>query len=415
MQEFVMPELFNLVPPDEARATWFASIPFAVRRETIPTSEALGRVTAAPLRSPMALPAFPRSTVDGYAVRAEDTLGASESLPAYLTVVGEVPMGQAANVEVGPSQTAIVHTGGMIPPGADAVVMVERTQKLDDNDIEVLRPVAFGENIINVGEDVLEEEEILPAGHLLRPQDLGGLLAVGLTDVLVSRRPRVALIATGDEVIPPSQPLGPGQVRDINTYTLSGLVERAGGVPWSFGIIPDRFEALRAAAAQALAEADVVVMSAGSSVSVRDMTGDVINDLGAPGALVHGISFRPGKPTVLAVCDGKPVIGLPGNPVSAMVVFGLLVSPMLWRWQGLARPPEPRTIKARLARNVASVAGREDRIQVRLEQRQDGLWADPVFGKSNLIFILVKADGMIKVPLDQTGLSAGEIVEVQLY
>jgi molybdopterin molybdotransferase len=363
----------------------------------------------------MALPAFPRSAMDGYAVRAEDTLGASEGLPAYLTVVGEVPMGQAASVEVGAGQTAVVHTGGMIPSGADAVVMVERTQKLDEEDIEVLRPVAFGENIINVGEDILEEEEILPAGHLLRPQDLGGLLAVGLTDVVVSRRPRVALIATGDEVIPPSQQLGPGQVRDINTYTLSGLVQRAGGVPWSLGIIPDRFEALKSAAAQALAEADVVVMSAGSSVSVRDMTGDVINDLGAPGVLVHGISFRPGKPTVLAVCDGKPVIGLPGNPVSAMVVFGLLVSPMLWRWQGLARLPEPRTIKARLARNVASVAGREDRIQVRLEQREDGLWADPVFGKSNLIFIMVKAEGMIKVPLDQTGLSAGEIVEVQLY
>ena len=410
-----MPELFNLVPPDEARVTWFASIPFAVQPETMPTSEALGRVTAAPLRSPMALPAFPRSAMDGYAVRAEDTLGASEGLPAYLTVVGEVPMGQAASVEVGAGQTAVVHTGGMIPSGADAVVMVERTQKLDEEDIEVLRPVAFGENIINVGEDILEEEEILPAGHLLRPQDLGGLLAVGLTDGVVSRRPRVALIATGDEVIPPSQQLGPGQVRDINTYTLSGLVQRAGGVPWSLGIIPDRFEALKSAAAQALAEADVVVMSAGSSVSVRDMTGDVINDLGAPGVLVHGISFRPGKPTVLAVCDGKPVIGLPGNPVSAMVVFGLLVSPMLWRWQGLARLPEPRTIKARLARNVASVAGREDRIQVRLEQREDGLWADPVFGKSNLIFIMVKAVGMIKVPMDQTGLSAGEIVEVQLY
>jgi molybdopterin molybdotransferase len=275
--------------------------------------------------------------------------------------------------------------------------------------------VAVGENIINVGEDILEGEEILPTGHLLRPQDLGGLLAVGLTETVVARRPRVALIATGDEVVPPSQALGPGQVRDINTYTLAGQVERAGGVPWPMGIIPDRFEALKAAAAQGLAEADVVVMSAGSSVSVRDMTGDVIDELGKPGVLVHGISFRPGKPTVLAVCDGKPVVGLPGNPVSAMVVFNLLVTPMLWRLQGLVHPPQPRTVKARLARNVASVAGREDRIQVRLEQREDGVWADPVFGKSNLIFILVKADGMIKVPLDKTGLSAGELVEVELY
>lgn len=410
-----MPELFTLVPPDEARAILFQHLPVSIQAETISTADALGRVTAAPLRSPMALPAFPRSTVDGYAVRAADTLGASESLPAYLTVVGEVLMGQAATVKVGPGQTAVVHTGGMIPPGSDAVVMVERTQKLDDQDIEVLRSVAVGENIINVGEDVLEQEEILPAGHLLRPQDVGGLLAVGLTEISVSRRPRVALIATGDEVIPPDRPLGPGQVHDINTYTLSGLVTQAGGEPWTLGIIPDRFETLKAAAAQALAETDVVVVSAGSSVSVRDVTGDVINELGQPGVLVHGISFRPGKPTVLAVCDGKPVFGLPGNPVSAMVVFSLLVTPTLWRWQGLAHLPEPHTLKARLARNVASVAGREDRVQVRLEQRDDGLWAGPVFGKSNLIFTLVKADGMIKVPLDQTGLSAGEWVEVWLY
>lgn len=410
-----MPELFTLVPPDEARATFFDNLPVSVQAENISTFKAQRRVTAAPLRSPMALPAFPRSTVDGYAVRAADTLGASESLPAYLNVVGEVPMGQAATVKVGAGQTAIVHTGGMIPSGADAVVMVERTQKLSDQDIEVLKPVADGENIINVGEDILEGDEILPAGHLLRPQDIGGLLAVGLTEIAVARRPRVALIATGDEVIPPSEPLGPGQVRDINTYTLSGLVERAGGEPWPLGIIPDRFEALKAAAVRALAEADVAIISAGSSVSVRDITGDVINQLGQPGVLVHGISFRPGKPTILAVCDDKPVVGLPGNPVSAMVVFELLVTPMLWRWQGLIHPPEARTAKARLARNVASIAGREDRVQVRLEQRDDGLWADPVFGKSNLIFTLVKADGMIKVPLDKTGLSAGELVEVRLY
>jgi molybdopterin molybdotransferase len=410
-----MPELFTLAPPDEARAILFEHLPVKVQAETIPTIEALGRVTAAPTRSPMALPAFPRTTVDGYAVRAADTLGASESLPAYLSVVGEVPMGKAAAVEVGPGQAAVVHTGGMIPPGADAAVMIERTQKLDERDIEVLRAVAVGENIINVGEDIQTGDAILPAGRLLRPQDIGGLLAVGLTQVSVSRRPRVALITTGDEVIPPDQPLGPGQVRDINTFTLAGLVQQAGGEPWALGIIPDHFEALQAAAQRALAEADVVVMSAGSSVSVRDMTGEVINQLGQPGVLVHGISFRPGKPTVLAVCDGKPVFGLPGNPVSAMVVFGLLVTPTLWRWQGLSYPPEPRTVSARLAKNVASVAGREDRVQVRLEQRDDGLWAEPVFGASNLIFTLVKADGMIKIPLDKTGLTTGERVEVQLY
>jgi len=367
------------------------------------------------LTAPSSLPSFPRSTMDGYAVRAEDTFGATESLPAYLAVIGEVPMGRFFEGTIGPAQSVVVYTGGMIPPGSDAVVMVERTQKLDAANIEVLRAVAPGENILTVGEDVKEGETLFDLGHILRPQDLGGLMALGITHVQVAAAPRVAIVSTGDEVVPPEQTPGPGQVRDVNTYTISGLVARAGGIPLRKGIIKDDYDSLISATRTALELADVLVISAGSSVSTRDLTADVVNELGKPGVVVHGVAVRPGKPTVLGVCNGKPVIGLPGNPVSAMVVAGLFLAPVLRRMQGLGNPSARRRETARLAHNIASVPGREDYVQVRLVEREGQLWAEPVFGKSNLIYTLVKAEGMVCVPLDSNGLHKGEFIDVELF
>jgi len=201
----------------------------------------------------------------------------------------------------------------------------------------------------------------------------------------------------------------------VNTYTIAGLVERAGSIPLPRGIVPDHFDALYQAARAALDESDVLVLSAGSSVSVRDMTSDVIDKLGRPGVLVHGVSLKPGKPTILAVCDGKPVFGLPGNPVSAMVVADLFITPTLWRMQGLAQRTQYQSIRARLARNVASTPGREDYIQVKLVERDGEVWAEPIFGKSNLIYTLVKADGLMVVPLDANGVQEGETVEVRMF
>jgi molybdopterin molybdotransferase len=409
-----MPELFTVLPPEEALKVLLDHLPDRVRAETISTADALDRILAESLSAPSSLPAFPRSTMDGYAVRAADTFGATESLPAYLSVVGEVQMGRAPELIVGPTQAAVVYTGGMIPPGADAVVMVERTQKLDAANIEVLKPVAPGENVINVGEDVKKGEALLGPGRTLRPQDLGGLMALGITRVSVAARPRVAIVSTGDEVVAPDRAPRPGQVRDVNTTTVAGLVRRAGGVPLPRGIIPDRFDDLLAAARTGLDATDALVISAGSSVSTRDLTADVINRLGRPGVLVHGVSVKPGKPTILGVCDGKPAFGLPGNPVSAMVVASLFLSPVLRRLQGASLASHNR-VQARLAHNIASVPGREDYVQVRLIERDGGLWADPVFGKSNLIYTLVRADGMLRVPLDSNGLHAGEWVEVELF
>ncbi len=409
-----MPELFTVLPPADALQVLLDHLAGQVRAETISTADALDRVLAEPLSALSPLPAFPRSTMDGYAVRAADTFGASESLPAYLTVVGEVPMGCAPEFTVGPTQTAVVYTGGMLPPGADAIVMVERTQKLDAANIEVLRAVAPGENVLNVGEDVKEGESLLGPGHALRPQDLGGLMALGITQVTVAARPRVAIVSTGDEVVPPDQVPGPGQVRDVNTTTVAGLVMRAGGIPLPQGIVRDRFEDLLAAAQVGLDNADALVISAGSSVSTRDLTAGVVNRLGRPGVLVHGVSVKPGKPTILGVCGGKPVLGLPGNPVSAMVVAGLFLVPVLRQLQG-ASPSGYNRVTARLTHNIASMPGREDYVQVRLVERDGQLWADPVFGKSNLIYTLVKADGMLRVPLDSNGLHDGEWVQVELF
>lgn len=411
-----MSEFFKVLTPIAAWELFVEHYQPGIQPQTISTEKALDRFLAEAPTAPHDLPEFPRSTVDGYAVQARDTFGASPSLPAFLDMVGEVPMGEQSTIQVGMGQTAIVHTGGMIPAGADAVVMIENTQQADEHSIEVLGAVAVGENAIQIGEDVRKGDSILPAGHRLRPQDIGGLLALGIIEIRVARPPRVAILSTGDEVIPPWQTPEPGQVRDINSYTLALLAQRAGGEPVPFGIIPDQRPALEAAVQEAVDTCDIVVISAGSSVSYRDMSVDVIAAMGEPGILAHGISIRPGKPTIVAVAGDTALFGLPGNPVSAMVLFDLFVAPAIRLHLGAdpfgAFKPQ---VRARLSRQIASAAGREDHIQVRLEQRDGELWAVPVFGKSNLIYTLVHADGVVRVHLDSLGIEQGAWVTVTLH
>jgi molybdopterin molybdotransferase len=410
-----MPEFFNVLAPYLALQTLLARLQRRVAAETVFTHQALGRVTAAAIVAPENLPAWPRSSMDGYAVRASDTFGASESLPAYLEVVGEVPMGQAPNITLAAGQATVAYTGGLLAHGADAVVMVENTQTIDVTTIEVFHAVAPGENVVQVGEDVRRGETIVPAGVLLRPQDIGGLMALGITQVTVSQRPRVAIVSTGDEIVAPDCTPGPGQIRDINTYTIAALVEQAGGIPCPLGVVKDDYDAQQRAAADGLAQADMLVFSAGSSVSSRDLTVQVLNSLGRPGVLVHGLAHRPGKPTIVALIEDKPAFGLPGNPVSAMIVCRLLVRPTLYALAGCTQLPQPRTVRARLSKNVPSATGREDHVQVRLFRADSELQAEPVFGKSNLIYTLIRADGVVVVPLDKSGLYAGEEVPVQIY
>ena len=405
-----------MLAPDAAFDALEPMLPTSVGAEVVPAAESLGRVPAEDILSPEDLPAFARSTMDGYSVRSQDTFGASEGLPAYFDVVGEVPMGEATALRIGVGQAATAYTGGMLAQGADAVVMVERTQSLDETAIEVLRPVAPGENVVQVGEDVRAGDVILPKGRVIRPQDIGGILALGITSIPVHRKPRVAIVSTGDELVQPHADVGAGRIRDINTYTISALVGQAGGNPLPIALVPDDFEAQRSAALKGLEECDALVFSAGSSVSSRDLTADVFNSLGEPGVIVHGISIKPGKPTVIGMVEGKPVFGLPGNPVSAMVVFDLVVRPAIYRLSGCVWIPTPPTAQVTLARDIPSVAGREDFIPVKLRQSNDGASiAEPVFGKSNLIYTLVRSDGIVKVPMDRAGLYAGDTVNVRLF
>lgn len=410
-----MPEFLTLHPPAEALSILFRSLPEpAIQTETIPSMSALGRVTAAPVRSPESLPAFPRSTVDGFAVRARDTFGASDTLPAYLALAGEVPMGKPAVIVLQRGQAAAIHTGGMLPEGADAVVMLEQTQETRNGELEVMRAVAVGDNIIQAGEDVRAGQEVIAQGTCLRAAEIGGLMALGLMEVAVARRPLVGIISSGDEVVSPEHTPELGQVRDVNSYTLSAFVQAHGAQPVRYGVVPDQAGRLTDVLRQALAECDLIVITAGSSASARDLTSSVVNSMAAPGVLVHGVSVRPGKPTILAVCDGKAVIGLPGNPVSALVIAGLFVAPVIARLLGMRSPRPQPLIHARLAINLASQAGREDWIPVKIRHGEAGFEAEPVFFKSNLIFNLAQADGLARIPADATGRSAGDTIEVFL-
>ena len=408
-------ELFNVRTPPDALSALLRALPASAESEQIETADAVDRVLAEDVRSPSDLPTFRRSTMDGFAVRSGDTFGATEGLPAYLEVVDEVLMGHAPTRSLMTGECARIATGGMLPDGADAVLMVEQTQQVGASTIEVLRAVAPGENVVQVGEDVRIGDPMLPRGHVLRPQDVGGLVALGVTRVRAARRLRVGIVSGGDELVEPHCEPAAGQIRDINSYTLAALIRRDGHLACVLGIFPDTFDVLQAVARRALADNDVVILSAGSSVSTRDMTSQVVSSLGEPGVLVHGVSLKPGKPTILGVCAGKPVFGLPGNPVSCMVTYDLFVSPTLAQLCGASQVPR-RGVQARLTRNVASATGREDYVQVRLERRSDGGFdAVPVFGKSNLIFTLIRSDGMLKVPLDASGLNAGANVEVVLF
>ena len=409
-----MGELFQARTVAEARNLLAGHLGGGLPVEEVDLLAGLGRRLARDVTAGEAVPGFDRSTMDGFAVRARDTFGASESLPAYLDVTGEIFMGQDAGGGPAAHEAWRIPTGGMLPPGTDAVVMVEYTEELDDRTIGVTRPVAPGENIVHRGEDVAAGDVVLGAGQIIRAQDLGLLAAVGVTRVEVAGRLKVAIISTGDEVVPPDQEPGPGQVRDINSYALYGQVLAAGGEPRLYGIAQDEFAALQEQVQRALQECGLVLISGGSSVGTRDVAARVMDSLGSPGVLFHGISIKPGKPTIGAVVNGRPVFGLPGHPVSAMVVFDLLVAPLVR--DGVYRnSPLEFPVRATITRSLRSAAGREDYIRVRLLPGDTILLADPVLGKSGLIATMTKAHGLAYIPSEKEGVEAGEQVAVKLF
>ncbi len=408
-----MKELFSVVTVEEAQELVSRALPDT----WLPTEEAellsaFGRRLAADIHAPEDLPPFSRSTVDGYAVRARDTFGATESMPGFLTRSGEVEMGQAAGLTLQAGSAVWIPTGGMLPPGADAVVMVEYTEDVGGGLITVNRPVTVGENIIARGEDCAAGQLVLAEGTRLRPAEIGLLAGLGFTRVRVAALARVGIISTGDEIVPPGETPAPGQIRDINTYALAAQVSESGGVPVCYGIVKDVAAELARVLDKALAETDLVLISGGSSVGVRDMTAEVLGQ-GKPGVLFHGLAIRPGKPTLGALIDGKPVIGLPGHPASAMVVFHALVAPLLaWGSYSRARAKAEFPLQAVLTQSLASGPGREDYVRVKLVQEGENILAVPVLGKSGLVSTLVEADGMLRIPLSKEGLNGGSPVKV---
>ncbi len=414
--------MLTVLPVQEAQERILRSLEgFTLPEVWVPTSETLGRVTARPVVSPEMVPAYARSTMDGFAVRAEDTFGASESLPALLHLTGKVPMGQAPPGKLGPAESMEIATGGMLPEGSDSVVMVEYGEILGGQ-VAVYRPAAPLENVLSAGEDYRPGDKVLPAGHQLRPQDLGILAALGIAELQVFSAPRVTIISTGDEVVPPEASPGPGQIRDVNGLTLSAQVRESGGEPAYRGIVRDDAEELKLDLVHALEEADVVLISGGSSVGTRDVTARVIDDLPGDGVMFHGVSMRPGKPLIYGAGAGKPVFGLSGNPVSAMFGFLLFVKPLLRQFQGLKPFQDyPPYVEALLDTNYSSPGGREDYVRVVLYPGSPGSHgadevdlprARPVYGGPGLLNPVVQGDGYFVIPRDSEGLNKGVRVKV---
>jgi molybdopterin molybdotransferase len=385
----------------------------SVTTEVVDLSYALDRALGEDLTASNNLPGFDRSTMDGFAVQAASTFGATEGNPAYLEVVGAVQMGVLPDSPVGPGQAVRIATGGMLPPGADSVLMVEHTDIIDETTIEAHRSLAPGQNMVAGDEDVAAGQLLLPKGRCLRSQEIGLLAASGCPQVTVFRRPVVGIISTGDEVVPMETDPAPGQIRDTNTHTLSALLQKAGASPKPYGIVGDKYDDLLKTCRTALEACDMVLISGGSSVGMRDLTCQVLEALDQSRILVHGISVRPGKPTILARCANKPLWGLPGHVTSAMVVFMVVVRPFLDQIGGKAPKAIPRTT-ARLSRNLASVQGRIDFVRVRLTRENGEQIAEPILGQSGLIHTMVEADGLVAIDMNSEGLDSGTPVEVML-
>ncbi len=409
-----MKEFFKVQTPDELykKMDHFKPLSF----EKVAIEDSLHRVLYEDVISPINLPEFRRSTVDGFALKAKDTYGVSEKNPAILRLVGEIPMGQISNIEVNEGEAVKVATGGMVPKGTDAVQMVEFTECIDSYTLHVFKTLSPLENVIQIGEDVKAGEAVLHKGHLIRPQDIGLMAGIGKTDVFVFLRPRVAIISSGDEIVPIENVPFPGEIRDINRYTIISMVKEAGGIPIFLGIAKDRFNDLKEKIELGLRESDMVVITGGSSVGTLDLTGEVLQVFPGTEILAHGVSIRPGKPTLLADIDGKPFLGLPGHPVSAMVIFHFFGKPILKILSGLSREViwHQIKVKARASRNIPSVPGREDYVRVKLEEKDGTLWAHPIFGKSGAISNLVHANGLIRIGINEEGLEEGEEAEVIL-
>jgi molybdopterin molybdotransferase len=388
-----------------------------LENEEVSIGDALFRVLRDPLMAPQDVPGFNRSTMDGFAVRSSDTFGATESSPALFRIVGEVHMGEIHHVKLGHGEAVRIWTGGALPEKADAVIMVEHAEELDQDTVEILRAAAPFDNVVRKGEDFKAGETLLEAGHRLRAQDLGLLAAMGRSKVHVFRKPRVAIMSSGDEIVPIEEEPPPGYMRDVNRHTLYASVLESHAEPLWTGIASDRLDALSVLIDRGLRSADIVIVSGGSSMGSRDFVIEAIEACKDSEILVHGVSVSPGKPLILARIGPIPVIGLPGHPASAMVCFEQFVVPLIRRLEGenVVRPYLRPMMKAYLGRNVPSKEGRMDFVRVRLHTQDGRVTAMPVPGKSGMISAMVRAHGFVTIREDCEGLYRGDLVSVHLF
>ena len=385
-----------------------------LKTEIIKTGSSLGRVLSEDIPAEDNVPHFHRSTMDGYAVKANDLYMAAESKPVTLILKGRVDMGQPALFTIYDGECAEVDTGGMIPDGADSVVMVEFTEEFNDEKIMFYNAVSYGENVVKPGEDVKTGEFVLSRGKVIKPQDIGVLAASGVMEIPVYRPLRIFIISTGEELISPDSKPEPGQIRDVNTPALTALAIKTGFDVTGTAIIGDDIDLLEKAVRDAMIDNEIVIISGGSSQGKMDLTRKIFDNVSQNGVFTHGIALKPGKPTILSF-DNKTntlLIGLPGHPVSAMIVFDQLVN---WLLQKLTGIIPAHDISATLTCNVASSPGRQSYVPVKLRLSDAGYFADPVFGKSGLISILSKADGYIEIDRNVEGLGEGHNVSVKLF
>jgi len=408
-------EFMNAKTLNETQEILFKSLDgYVLEAETIILSKSLGRIIAIDHMMEEDLPSFSRSTVDGFAVRSSDIFVAGEGIPVVLDNIGEVFMGRTTELTLAPGQAVTIPTGGMLPSGADAVVMLEYTEHPDEKTVLVVKPVAPGENVIARGEDMKSGTVIVRGGERIGAAEIGALAACGFAEVSVRKQPRIGILSTGDEVVDIATKPAGGEVRDINSYALAAMLEEIGCCAIRYGIIPDDYHQILLALQQAVNECDMVLISGGSSVGTRDHTVHAIAELGSPGVLLHGIAVKPGKPTIYGLIDHVPVFGLPGHPVSAMTICEQLVKPAAGLLVGRSGPFRGRAVPARISRNIASTPGRDDFLRVRLIWKQNGYEAEPILGKSGLISTMLQADGLVHIDTDCGGLYAGDLVMVEL-
>ena len=387
---------------------------YPLEKETIDIGNTLGRITAFDLNAVEDIPGFHRSSVDGYGVISSDTFGASESLPAQLRLIGEVKMGEKPAFSLEKGQTAYVPTGGELPQNADAVVMIEYTENLNDGFIYIDKASAPGNHVVFKGDDVKVGDTVLQAGIRLRPQDVGAMAALGISSISVQRKIRVGIISTGDEVVNIDEKPTGAQVRDINSHLLFAGLTRFGAEPRHYGIVKDDFEHIRLAVEKALSDSDIVLISGGSSVGMKDETSKVIDSLGSPGVIVQGIAVKPGKPTIIGKIGSKAVIGLPGHPASAYMIFNIFVGQLIKVMTGFDEEYTP-VVHAEISCNYPSNNGREEFLPVSIRTIDGKRYADPVFGKSGLITLLTAANGYVHISRGSEGIDRGTAVEVILF